>query len=195
MKTPRGNKKPVFPRLAAPEKPRASGGALRNFLWLVVVVLASFLQTTWPDTLKFQGVLPDLPLLLTVYFALADGEERAMFTGALGGLYQDVASGGVLGHHVLCLVLLGYFAGRFSTRLLVDHPAVKAGVVLVAGLFGGTLHLLVAYAQDPVSGFLFPLLTSAVPSAFFTALITPLAFLVLGWIFQRPKPVRGGLSP
>ena len=38
----------------------------KNLLWLAMVVLAALLQSTWPDFLKVEGVLPDLTLVLVV---------------------------------------------------------------------------------------------------------------------------------
>jgi rod shape-determining protein MreD len=130
--------------------------------------------------------LPDLCLILVVYFAIADGEERAMFTGVVGGIYQDVASNTVLGHHVLCLVCVGYAVGRIATRLVTEHPAVKAGLVFVAGLTHGALFQSVLYIQNPDNGFIYPLATLTAPAAFYTALLTPFVFFMVNWILRRP---------
>lgn len=165
----------------------------RNILWFIVVVLAALLQTTWPDSLKIEGVIPDLTLVLVVYFAIAEGEERAMLTGLLGGVYQDVASSSVLGHHVICLVLVGYTVGRFSTRLVTEHPAIKAGLVFCAGIAHGILYTFIAYVQRPDLGLIYTIATSVVPSAFYSALVTPLAYYVLAWLFHRRELMEGGL--
>ncbi len=165
----------------------------KNITWFIVIALTSLVQTTWPDFLKFQEVVPDLPLLLVVYFGIADGEERALYTGLIGGIYQDVAGNTVLGHHVLCLVLVGFFVGRMSTRLITEHPAVKAGLVFFAGLVHGVLYTLVAYVQNPAHGAVYPIIASVIPAAFYTALITPLMFFVLDWLFQRRASHAGAL--
>jgi rod shape-determining protein MreD len=161
---------------------------MARFGWLITVAVAALLQTTWPETLKMQDVLPDFILLLTVFFALNYGEELAMYTGLIGGLYQDTASNKVLGHHVLCLVIVGFVVGRLSNRLITDHPAIKAGIVLIAALFHGLLFTFVAFVQDPSIGAMYTIATSVVPGAFYTAVLTPLVFMVLGWFF-RPKPL------
>jgi len=166
----------------------------KNIIWMITVVAAALLQTTWPDYLKIQGVLPDLSLLLVVYFAIVDGEERAMFTGVIGGMYQDVASNSVLGHHIICLVITGYAVGRFSTRLITEHPAIKAGLVFLAGIAHGLLFRMILYVQDPANGLWQGLITVAVPGAFYTAVITPLAFLLLGVLFGRRDALQGGLT-
>ncbi len=159
----------------------------RNMVWFVVTMAAALLQTTWPDMLKVQGVIPDLVLLLVVYFAIAEGEERAMFTALIGGVYQDVASNAVLGHHVICLVITGYLAGRISTRLVTEHPAVKAGLVLCAGVLHGILYVFIQFVQQPASGAVYPIINSVIPGAFYSALVTPLFFPLLAWIFHRRR--------
>lgn len=158
----------------------------RNIVWFIIVVTAALLQATWPDRLKLQQVLPDLCLILVVYFAIADGEERGMFTGVVGGVYQDVASNAVLGHHVLCLVCVGYAVGRIATRLVTENPAVKVGLVFVAGLMHGILFQSILYIQNPDYGFVYPVATLAAPAAFYTALVTPLVFYLVNWILRRP---------
>lgn len=159
----------------------------RNAVWFVIIMAAALLQTTWPDILKVQGVLPDLSLLLVVYFAITESEERAMFTGLIGGIYQDVASNVVLGHHVFCLVIVGYLAGRISTRLVTEHPAVKAGLVFCAGLLNGAFYVFIQFVQQPAAGAIYPFLNSVIPGAFYTALLTPVFFPLLAWIFHRKR--------
>ncbi len=170
------------------------GNMSKNILWLFAIVVAALLQTTWPDILKWGGVLPDLPLLLVVYFAAAEGEERAMFTGLIGGIYQDVASNSVLGHHVFCLVAVAYAIGRLSTRLITDHPAVKAGMVFIGALLCGTLFILIRYIQQPASGAIYPFLTSVIPGAFYTSILTPFVFAPMGWLFHQKKALSGGIA-
>jgi rod shape-determining protein MreD len=157
----------------------------RNLLWAVVVVAAALIQTTWLDSIRVQGVLPDLTLLVVLYFAIAEGEERAMFTGVLGGLYEDVAGNTVLGHHILCLVVIGYAAGRLAHRLITEHPAVKVGLVLCAGVAHGLLFTCIQYVQTPEMRAFHTILASVVPGAFYTAVVTPVVFFLLARSFRR----------
>ena len=168
---------------------------LYNAIWIVTVVVAALIQTAWPGFLTFQNVTPDLTLILVVYFAISEGEERAMFTGAIGGLYQDVASKAILGHNVLSLVVVGYAAGRLSTRLVTDHPAVKAGLVLLAGIAQGVLFTCIQYVRNPADTHVIEsILTVVVPASFYTALITPLVFLGLSRVFGERATPQGSAT-
>lgn len=168
--------------------------ARKNVLWLVIVVLMALVQSTWPDALKIQGVTPDLTLLLVIFFAMLDGEERAMFTGVLGGVYQDVASEAVLGHHVLCLVIVGFVAGRLSTRLITDHPIMIMVLVFGAGLLHGSIYTSIAYVQRPDISVLYTIGVATVPAAFYTAFVTPFVYFGLGRIFRRTNRFVGALG-
>ncbi len=167
---------------------------MRNILWIIVVVTAALVQTTWPDFLKIQNVTPDLVLMVVVYFAISAGEERAMLTGALGGIYQDVASKAVLGHNILCLVVVGYAAGRISTRLVTDHPAVKAGLVLLAGIAQGFFHTVIEDIHSPETLLIKTVVSVVVPASFYTALITPFVFVVLDRIFGKHQKPQGSAA-
>lgn len=164
---------------------------LKNIGWIIVITLAAILQTTWPDTLKLQGVAPDLTLLLVVYFAFHDGEERAMLSGLLGGLYLDVVGDFGLGHHVLSLAVVGYVAGKVSTRFITEHPAVKVASVFVSALIQGFLFTLIQEIRTPETAFFQDLLVFVVPGAFFTSIFTPIIFGVLQRLFH---PYTRGLA-
>lgn len=163
--------------------------------WGLFTLLAAMIQTNWPNLLKLQEVSPDIILVFLVYFAIAFGEEWAMFTGLLGGLYLDVAVGTTLGHHVLCYVVTGYILGRLSTRLITEHAAIKAGAVFMAGAGWGVLYASIQYVQRPQSGMIQPLISNIIPTAFYSAILTPLVFVTLDRIFHRRDYMGGGLQP
>ncbi len=167
---------------------------VRDYIfWFAAVVLAALIQTNWPEMLRLQDVSPDIVIVLVVYFAIAYGEERAMFTGVIGGLYQDVAVNTTLGHHVLCYVVIGYVAGRLTTRLISEHAAVKAGMVFFAGFFQGMAYTTIQYVQQPQRGLLYPIINTAAPIAFYSAVITPFIFMIADRIFHKRTVISDGI--
>ena len=167
---------------------------LRNAEWIIAIIVMALLQTNWPDVLKLQNVVPDLMLALVVYLALKESAERAMFTGVFGGIVLDVASNSVLGHHVLCLVLGGYTIAQLSRRIISEHPAIKVGLVLAAAFANGVLYTMIQYIQNPGMPFIYTVITSVAPAAFFTALLTPLLFFLLSRTLHHKHVAQGGLT-
>ena len=182
--------------MSAVSDSRARRGGLHlpsAVIWIAVVVLSALLQATWLEAITVRGVLPDLILLLTIFAAIYYTETQAMLVGALGGMLHDVARNTTLGHHVLCLVLVGYATGRIATRLVTHHPAVQAGLVFLASLAYGLLYQIIGYMQDPHGGVMQHVVTNVVPAAFYTAVITPIAFFLLTRVFRRYPAAQGDL--
>jgi rod shape-determining protein MreD len=157
----------------------------KNLIWAILIIATALIQTTWleKEQIKVLGVSPNLVLLLVIYFAVMEGEERAMFTGVLGGLFQDVGSGSVIGHHILCYVVVGFVTGRIAVRLITQHPAVKVGLVVMAGVLNGLLFVMIQAVQR-IPGVI-STAKSVVPATLYTALLTPIVFFLMDRLFQR----------
>lgn len=172
----------------------ATRGLWRNVLWFMLIVFTAALEATWLGVVRLQGVTPDLVLLLVVYSGIQWGPERAMLTGAIGGLFQDVWADAGLGHHMLALVIVGYATGTVSQRLVMWRPAVKAVLVFCAALAHGLVYTAVAYVRDPALDASYLLAVSVTPGAFYTALVTPLVFPVLERSRSLGDPARRAVA-
>ncbi len=151
----------------------------RQVVWIVLVVLAALIEATWLGLIRIGDVVPDLVLLLVVYFAVQQSAERAIMTGVLGGTFQDVAADTGLGHHVLCLAIIGYTVALLTRRLITDNPFVKTGLVVGACLLHGLLYIAITYLQNPDMSAFNSILVSLVPRTLYTALATPFVFFIM----------------
>jgi rod shape-determining protein MreD len=88
--------------------------AARAGLYVLVLLLAVVLQVSFFGYFSFQGVVPNLVLLLVVAAALTRGPEFAAVLGFAGGLAIDLMppADHVAGRWALALVVVGYVAGR-----------------------------------------------------------------------------------
>jgi rod shape-determining protein MreD len=105
--------------------------ALRATVLTVLVLLAVVLQVSVFSFLSFDGVVPNLALLVVVAAALIRGPQFAAVLGFLAGLAVDLAppADHIAGRWALALVVVGYLAGR------VRHDArssAVAGIITVA---------------------------------------------------------------
>ena len=154
-------------------------------IWAGTVLVIALIEASWLGMISVQGVVPDLVLVMVVYFAITEGEELAMYTGVLGGMFQDVAANTVLGQHIVCLVVIGFCIGRVSKRLVTDNPYVRALTVLIASIVQGMLFISLEYIQQVDSNAVYTMSLSVMPKAFYTALATPFAFFIV----MRIRPV------
>jgi rod shape-determining protein MreD len=103
-----------------------------------VVVAAVVLQVSVFPYLSYDGVAPNLALLVVVAAALVRGPEFAAMLGFLAGLAVDVAppADHIAGRWALALVVVGYLAGR--VRQDAGTSAMAAIITVAASSFVGT---------------------------------------------------------
>jgi rod shape-determining protein MreD len=105
--------------------PRRNAAGKLRYVWLVVVPLIAILSQVYiPRFLSFLAYL-ELPLLVTVHFALTSGGPiSALLYGMAIGLAQDSLSHQPIGMFGIVKTLVGYFAASVSTRFEVENPVV-----------------------------------------------------------------------
>lgn len=108
------------------DTPRKSRIArLRPVVIVIAPLLAILFQVYVPQLISYLDFL-ELPLLVTVYFALMRRSPIAgVFFGAGIGLVQDSLSHQPLGMFGIVKTLVGYFAGSVSLRFDVDNIFIR----------------------------------------------------------------------
>ena len=103
---------------------KESVSAMR-FVWLIVIPLIAVLSQVYvPRFVSFLAYL-ELPLLITVHFALnRRSPVAAVFYGMSIGLVQDSLSHQPIGMFGIVKTLVGYFAASVSMRFDVENPVV-----------------------------------------------------------------------
>ena len=138
--------------------------------WLIIVPLMAILfQVYVPRFVSFLSYL-ELPLLITVYFALVRRSPiAALFYGASIGLVQDSLSQQPIGMFGIVKTLVGYFAASVSMRFDVENPFVTFILTFFFYFFHQFFYWVLARALlgqalgfDPQQTFIFGLLNAAV---------------------------------
>lgn len=97
----------------------------KPFAYVVVPLLAILFQVYVPRFLDYLSYL-ELPLLVTVYFALMRRQPIAgCLIGCGIGLAQDSLSHHELGTFGMAKTLVGYFAASISMRFDVENSALR----------------------------------------------------------------------
>jgi len=162
---------------------------LRLSVLAALVTGAVVLQVAAFSYLSYDGVVPNLALLVVVAAALVRGPDFAATLGFFAGLAVDLAppADHVAGRWALALVVVGYVAGR--VRHDAGASALGAVVTVAASSFIGT-------SVFALSGML--LLDPAVPvaealrvipvSVGYDVLLTPLVLPLAMRLFRRIRP-------
>jgi len=97
----------------------------RFYVLFIVAISAILFQVYVPRFFEFLGYL-ELPLLVTIYFALMRRSQiSGLFVGLFIGLAQDSLSKNLLGMYGIVKTLVGYFAASVGLRIDVEHPLIR----------------------------------------------------------------------
>ena len=112
--------------------------SLRALTFTALLVAAAVLQVTLFPELAFEGVVPNLVLLVVVAAALTRGPDFAMMLGFFGGVLIDLSppADHIAGRWALALVVAGYLAGR--VRQDAGHSALASVLTVAATSFVAT---------------------------------------------------------
>ncbi len=108
-----------------------------------VPLLALFVQAFLPLRFPRFAVYFDLPLLVTIFFAMARRSPVAgLFTGAVIGLAQDMLGHNPIGIYGIAKTVVGYGASSLGVKLDVENAGARLLVTLglLPGAFGGLFH-------------------------------------------------------
>lgn len=162
---------------------------VRTPVILALVAAAVVLQVAAFSYLSYDGVVPNLALLLVVAAALVRGPDFAAVLGFFAGLAIDLAppADHVAGRWALALVVVGYLAGR--VRHDAGTSVVAAIVTVAASSFIGTSvfalsGLLLRDPAIPVGQALTVIPIAVVYDVLLTPFVLPLAMRV----FRRIQP-------
>ena len=164
---------------------------LRAFVAFCVVSLAVVLQVTLFPHFAWDGVVPNLALLVVVGAALVRGPQFAAVLGFVAGAVIDLAppADHIAGRWALALVVVGYLAGRVRQDL---KPTAGAVVLTVAASsFVGTSVFALSglLLRDPVVD-VAQMLQVILVAVLWDVLLTPFVLPLVMGLFRRLEPAR-----
>lgn len=164
---------------------------LRTLSASVLVGLALVLQVSLFPHFAWQGIVPNLCLLVVVGAALTRGPQFAVVLGFLAGVALDLAppADHVAGRWALALVVVGYLAGR--VRQDVKPTAVAVVATVAASSFIGTSIFAITgmVLQDPLLD-VGAVLQVILVAVLWDVLLTPFVLPPVMTMFNRLQPER-----
>ena len=157
----------------------------------LAVGLALVLQVSLFPHLAWQGIVPNLCLLVVVGAALTRGPQFAAVLGFAAGVALDLAppADHIAGRWALALVIVGYVAGRVRR----DSPPTATTVVatVAAATFVGTsVFALTGMVLDDAAVGVPEVLEVIAVSVLFDLLLTPFVLPPVMAMFRSLEPDR-----
>jgi rod shape-determining protein MreD len=163
----------------------------RTLAAFLVVSLALVLQVSLFPHFAWQGIVPNLCLLVVVGAALTRGPQAAIVLGFLAGVALDLAppADHVAGRWALALVLVGYVAGRVRQDVKPTALAV-VGTVAASSFIGTSVFAITGLIlRDPLLD-VGQLLEVILVAVLWDVLLTPFVLPPVMTLFNRLQPER-----
>jgi rod shape-determining protein MreD len=157
----------------------------------LVVSLALVLQVSLFPHFAWQGIVPNLCLLVVVGAALTRGPQAAIVLGFLAGVALDLAppADHVAGRWALALVIVGYVAGRVRQDVKPTAIAV-VGTVAASSFIGTSVFAITGLIlRDPLLD-VGRLLEVILVAVLWDVLLTPFVLPPVMTLFNRLQPDR-----
>jgi rod shape-determining protein MreD len=164
---------------------------VRALVALAAVVVALVLQVTVFPHLAWEGIVPNLVLLVVVAAALTRGPQVAAVLGFVAGVALDLAppADHAAGRWALALVLVGYVAGRVHQEQRPTATAVVA-TVGVSSFVGTSVFALTGLLLGETAFDVTALLQVILVAVLWDALLTPFVLPPLMGMFRQLEPDR-----
>ena len=126
---------------------------MQTFKIALTIVVALLLQMLLPKYRPAFFRYIDLPLLVTVYFALQRAPMLGMLVGVVSGIGFDVIGAGILGVRGFSKTLIGYLVAMTSVKFSLENPFARLAVVAVASAADTVIFIgLNLMLEKPLSG-------------------------------------------
>jgi len=155
------------------------------------VLLALLLQVSLMPHLAWQGVVPNLVLLVVVAAALTRGPQFAMVLGFAAGALLDLAppADHTAGRWALALVVVGYVAGRVRSEASPSATTVVA-TVAASSFVATSLFAMTGLLLGELSVGVGELLLVVGLAVVWDVVLTPFVLPPLMAMFRRLEPAR-----
>ena len=159
-------------------------------LFLSVAFLCVLLQSTVLHLLPLGPVVPDLALVLCVYWALNRPSVGTVLGAFLMGYTVDVFSSPILGVNTFAMSLVFLSVHLSSRHIWVRSPLFTMTLVFLASLVKVTAIVILWSIFLATQNMWAAALKYIFLEALSAALLSPVVFFLLSWAENRLEPVR-----
>ncbi len=110
-----------------------------------LVPLAALVVQAWLPRILGQYAYFDLPLVVTIYFALGRRSPiQGTLMGAALGLFEDALSHLAIGLNGIAKSVAGYLAASVGARIDVENHTIRVALTFLLSLLSGAIYLFVS---------------------------------------------------
>ena len=115
------------------------------FILYILIPLAALILQSWLPRVMGPYALFDLPLVVTVYFALGRRSPiQGTLMGAAMGLFEDALTQHAIGLNGIAKTVVGFLAASMGVRIDVENLAIRVVLNFLLSLLSSAIYIFVA---------------------------------------------------
>ena len=164
---------------------------LRKIITAILILVCFLLQSTVFQGIAFNGIVPNLLIVLTAAFGFMRGEKEGLLIGFFCGLLCDIFFGDVIGFHALVMMYIGFLNGKFSGGFYPEDIKLPLALIVVSDFSYGLICYVCMFLLRGKLDFPYYFLHVILPETVYTTVVTiflyPLILLVNVRLENREK--------
>ena len=150
---------------------------------IILFAILLIIQTTIVNLISINGIVPDLILILLVFYSIKNNQIYGMLLGFVFGFLFDLITGSLLGSSVISKTITGFTAGYFSNENKRDFYLSSYAfplIVLLCGIIDSFIFSFFS-SSDLRTSFVFLMLQQGIYPGLYSA------FISIVVVFFMPK--------
>lgn len=159
---------------------------IQYIISIILFFPALLLQTTLIPLIAVNGIVPDLLIILLVFYTISNGQIFGTVLGFVYGFLFDLLTGSLVGSAIMSKLLAGFVAGYFSSETKRDNylkPFNFSLIVFIAALVNSIVHSFFSAIDFNVT-----ILNLLINHAFLPALFTSVIGIFLIFFYPKRSP-------
>lgn len=163
----------------------------RKIIIAILIFFCFLLQSTVFQAIAFNGIVPNLLIVLTAAFGFMRGEKEGLVIGFFCGLVCDIFFGDVIGFYALVMMYIGFLNGKFSSGFYPEDIKLPLALIVVSDLSYGMMCYISMFLLRGKLDFPYYFLHVILPEVVYTTVVTiflyPLVLFVNVRLENREK--------
>ena len=144
----------------------------RKIIVIIFIFVCFILQSSVFGNLAFNGIIPNLLIILTSSFGFMRGEEEGMIIGFICGLLCDVFFGSILGFYALIYMYIGFLNGKFSMIFYPEDIKLPLALIIISDISYGVICYCLMFLLRGRFNFPYYFTGVILPESLYTILVT-----------------------
>lgn len=163
----------------------------RKITAILLGLFCFLLQTTLFHALAFDGIIPNLLIILTASYGFMRGKKAGLLTGFFCGFLLDVFFSNVIGFNALIYMWIGYMNGSFRKIFFPEDIKLPMFMIVVSDLLYGFMSYFFFFLLRGRFSIDYYLLHIILPEVVYTVFISmflyPLILVLNNWLEKRER--------